>query len=110
MSAGQDEVTATLLFTPDNPCNTTITSSADGGTLYRVETNIVKRSKATIVYDTQDAVVATLQWRDTLSDKVAIRDGKPMSLSSWLKKKAFAECVLRITTVLLIPAMALAVK
>jgi hypothetical protein len=83
MSDSANEIT-TLTFTPDNPCNTTITSPA-GDVLYRVVTEH-KEHTVTSVRNAQDEAIATLEWHEQTSDKVTIRDSKTVAFSDWLKK------------------------
>ena len=83
MASQSSEITI-LTFTPDNPSNTTITAP-NGDVLYTVSTEHGKHS-VTSVHDKQGVVIATLEWHDNLSDKVAIRDGPKVSYSDWMKK------------------------
>ena len=75
----------TLTFTPDNPCNTTITS-ATGEALYSVVTEVTKKSTYTQVRDAKDEVIGSLEWRDMLPDRVTVKDQRPVSFSDWMKK------------------------
>ena len=80
-----EEIT-TLTFTPDSPCNTTITSPS-GKVLYRVETpDPASKHPVTTVSDAADEVIATLEWHEMTSDKVILRGREPMSFSDWVKK------------------------
>lgn len=74
----------TLTFTPDNPCNTVITSPT-GEILYRVVTEHKERT-ITYVRNASDEVIASLEWHEKTSDKVSIKGGKPVAFSDWLKK------------------------
>ena len=76
---------ATLIFTPDNPCNTMITSST-GETAYSVLTEVSRKATFTQVRDAQDEVIGSLEWRDMLSDRVTLRNGRCVSFSDWVKK------------------------
>ena len=75
----------TLAFTPDNPCNTTITSPL-GDVLYSVVTEHTKKATYTQVRDAHDDVIGSLEWRDMLSDKVTVGHDKPVPYSDWMKK------------------------
>ena len=88
LSESPDATMTILSFTPDNPCDTTITCAADGSTLYRVTTELRKGGKVTNVYGSQGTVIASLEWRSTLPDKVKIKDDQPMSITGWLKKSS----------------------
>lgn len=83
MASESNEIT-TFTFTPDNPCNTTITSAA-GDVLYRVSTEHGKRT-VVHVHNTNGEEIASLVWRETLSDEVIIGGEQPRSFSDWLKK------------------------
>lgn len=85
---------ATLQFSIDDPCNTIISDKNNGRTLYTVETHRVSYSAKTDVkittdlYDSERSLIATLRWRDMVSDVVTMPskglEEKP--LSKWLKK------------------------
>ncbi|GJE94564.1 hypothetical protein PsYK624_107340 [Phanerochaete sordida] len=81
----RDAEITTLTFSPDNPCNTTITSS-EGDVLYNVVTEITKKTTYTQVRDADDEVIASLEWREMLSDRVTIGDRRPVPFSDWMKK------------------------
>ena len=83
MSRSEDAIT--LTFSPDNPCNTTITSST-GAVLYSVLTEFTTKSTYTQVRDTGDEVIGSLEWRDMLPDRVTIKNARPVSFSDWMKK------------------------
>ena len=78
-------VVTTLTFTPDNPCNTTITS-ADGEVLYSVVTEHAKKTTFTQVRDVDDEVIGSLEWKEVLADRVTIGHGRSMSFTDWMKK------------------------
>ncbi|KAF9000722.1 hypothetical protein BDQ17DRAFT_1245471 [Cyathus striatus] len=74
-----------LIFTPDNPCNTTITDSETEKTVYQVYT---EHGKDTITYvkNATGEVIASWVWRDVRSDVITLGNAKPVPLSSWLTK------------------------
>lgn len=82
--ASSEHIT-TLSFTPDNPCNTTITSST-GDLLYRITTDTSAKEPVTQVYDANHEVVASLEWRRAFSNRVILKGHEPVSLSDWVKK------------------------
>ncbi|EKM58086.1 uncharacterized protein PHACADRAFT_252089 [Phanerochaete carnosa HHB-10118-sp] len=82
--ASLEEIT-TLTFTPDNPCNTTITSSS-GKVIYRVTTDASVKDPVTQVYDASDEVIASLEWRNVHSDRVILWGHDPVAFSDWVKK------------------------
>lgn len=75
----------TLTFSPDNPCNTTITSET-GDVLFSVVTEHTKKATYTQVRDTDDEVIGSLEWREVLPDRVTIGHRKPVSYADWMKK------------------------
>jgi len=86
--------TTTLVFSVDNPCNTIISDKTSGRTLYTVETHRVNGSVTsdvkitTYVYDWERSLIATLRWKDIISDVVTIPSKELVEkpLSKWLKK------------------------
>ncbi|KAI9061052.1 hypothetical protein FKP32DRAFT_1576421 [Trametes sanguinea] len=76
-------IAATLVLSPDNPCNTVILNE-DEKPLYTVSTEHDKSSSVTYVRDADEEVLASLEWRDVLPDRVTLRDKGPMSLRDWL--------------------------
>lgn len=84
----------TFTFTPDNPCNTTVTSET-GDVLYSVVTEHTKKATFTQVRDVDDEVIGSLEWRDVLPDRVTLQSGRSVSFSDWMKKSIvpFKECV-----------------
>ena len=75
----------TLTFTPDNPCNTIITSPS-GKVLYRVETDASQKEPVTEVSDVADELIASLEWRNVSSDKVILKGKEPVAFNDWMKK------------------------
>ncbi|KAI0368755.1 hypothetical protein BV20DRAFT_947538 [Pilatotrama ljubarskyi] len=75
-------IAATLVLSPDNPCNAAIVDEL-GQQLNTVHT---EHDKATITHvkNAEDEVIASLEWRDVLSDKVTVGNKGPMSLRDWL--------------------------
>ncbi|GJE94565.1 hypothetical protein PsYK624_107350 [Phanerochaete sordida] len=84
MASSEEEIT-TLTFTPDNCCNTVITSSS-GEVLYRVATDAAVKHPVTLVHDGAGELVASLEWHDVSSDKVVLKGQKPVSFNDWVKK------------------------
>lgn len=86
--------TRTLLFSEDDPCNTTITDKTSGRTLYVVDTNRISISATsdlkiiTDVYDSERRIIASLRWKDIVSDIVTMpsKSLEEEPLSKWLKK------------------------
>jgi hypothetical protein len=74
-----------LKFTPDNPFNTTITTT-DGDVCYRVVTGSAGDSLTTHVRNADDELIGGLAWRDNASDRVILRGREPMDFSQWMKK------------------------
>ena len=74
-----------LTLTPDNVKNCTITDAL-GVIVYTVATEFTGKATFTRVRNAKDEIIATLEWRDVLSDKVTIGDRKSVSLSDWMKK------------------------
>lgn len=75
-----------LALTPDNVSNTTLISEEDGQRLYTVITEHTKKATVTSVRNAEDEVIASLEWRDVLPDKVIIGERKPMSMTEWMKR------------------------
>ena len=87
------EITSTLVFSRDDPCQTEI--NQDGRVLYTVQTTRTNGKSATDglnvttnVYDEAQQLVALLEWKDVVSDVVTLRSqgSERMALSKWLKK------------------------
>ena len=76
-------VALTLTLSPDNPVNTKLLNE-DGKALYTVHTEHGKSATLTHVQNTDDEVLASLEWRDVLPDKVTLGSKAPMSLRDWL--------------------------
>lgn len=81
-----DEGTVTYTFTNDNPANTTLFAKAFGGAIihYTVVTEFVGKT-ITHVRNADGEAIASLEWREVLSDKVTFKNGKSQALNSWLK-------------------------
>ncbi len=88
-------VTATMSLTltmdPDHPANTTFYTE-NGTILYTVSTRRIFGDKRTAVqtftdvHNTYDELIATLEWRDLLSDKAVLKDKGEITVGSWLRK------------------------
>ncbi|KLO17206.1 hypothetical protein SCHPADRAFT_900837 [Schizopora paradoxa] len=84
----------TLQFSVDDPCNTIIIDKTSGRTLYIVDTNRISISATsdlriiTDVYDSERRLIASLRWKDIVSDVVTMpsKSLEEEPLSKWLKK------------------------
>ncbi|KAF9039564.1 hypothetical protein BDP27DRAFT_1347597, partial [Rhodocollybia butyracea] len=78
----------TLVFTPSNPINTTITNARDGALLYRVITEFRPKSshKETRVVSATGETLASWVWKDVRPDILTLGNAAPVSMSTWLKK------------------------
>jgi hypothetical protein len=76
----------TLSLHPDCPWNCTLDDADTNTTLYDVRTVIKSQTCYTFIRDSSDRVIATLRWRDLLSDMIMREDGVWVPLNSWLKK------------------------
>ncbi|KAI0346072.1 hypothetical protein BDW22DRAFT_716198 [Trametopsis cervina] len=74
-----------LTLTRDNPSNTTLVSQ-EGVTLYVVVSEHTKKAMVTTVRDAHEKVVASLEWREVLPDKVVYGDKKAISMGDWMKR------------------------
>lgn len=74
-----------LTLTPDNPCNAHLVSET-GQTLYTVVTDTTKKATITQVRNAKDEVIASLEWRDVLSDKVTYGDRNPVRMFEWMRR------------------------
>lgn len=79
------EENLTLTLTPNNVSNTTLISE-DGRRLYTVITEHTKKATVTSVRNFRDEVIASLEWRDVLPDKVTIGERKPVLMTEWMKR------------------------
>jgi len=73
-----------LCLRNDNVSNCTL-STEDGKVLYTVYTEHTPKT-ITQVRNTENEVIASLEWRETLSDRVTLGDNKPVALNNWMKK------------------------
>ncbi|KAH9856603.1 hypothetical protein C2E23DRAFT_866008 [Lenzites betulinus] len=75
-------VTVTLTLSPDNPSNAAVLDP-DGKELYTVYT---EHGKATVthVQSADEELLASLEWRDVLPDKVTLAGKSPVSIRDWL--------------------------
>ncbi len=74
-----------LTLSPDNPVNCSLVND-EGETLYTVITEFQPKDTITTVRNASQDVIASLQWRDHLPDKVTIGDKQPISLRDWMKR------------------------
>ncbi|TFY60652.1 hypothetical protein EVG20_g7342 [Dentipellis fragilis] len=95
MSFESEPLVTTLVFSPDNPCNTTILE--DGDIAYTVTTDASGKMPVTRVCDGEGRCVADWVWRELRSDLLMLHGiGWPQGpASAWLKKSLipFNECV-----------------
>ena len=82
--SSSDENVLTLVMKPNNPANTTL-ATEDGEVYYTSYTEHEKTSR-TQVRNADDEIIASLEWRDTLPDKVTYGSSKPCSIWDWMKK------------------------
>ena len=75
---------ATLIFSPDDPSNTTIYDRADGAVVYIVSTRRRWNGTTTYVVNDHGAVAAAIQERFLLSDTVTLGRSQPVPLHEWL--------------------------
>ncbi|KAI0330233.1 hypothetical protein GY45DRAFT_1336962 [Cubamyces sp. BRFM 1775] len=80
--SGTTPIAAVLTLSPDNPCNTTLLNE-DGKELYHVHTEHGNVT-TTYVKDADGQVLASLEWRDVLPDKVTLGQKGPTSIRDWL--------------------------
>ncbi|KAI0635653.1 hypothetical protein C8Q77DRAFT_1098810 [Trametes polyzona] len=75
-------VPLTLTLSPDNPSNTSVLDQ-NGRALY---TTYTEHGKTTVTHvrDADEHILASLEWRDVLPDKVTLGNKGPMSLRNWL--------------------------
>lgn len=85
---------STLTLDPDNVSNTLVRDE-DLKVLYSVETVFPGSKTLTYVRNGDSVLIATLEWRESLSDKVTLGNSKTIPLSDWLKKSfiPFNSCV-----------------
>lgn len=74
-----------LTLSPDNVSNTTLVSET-GERLYIVITEHTKKDTITTVRNARDDVIASLEWRDVLPDRVIFGDTKPTSMAEWMRR------------------------
>ncbi|KAK7690587.1 hypothetical protein QCA50_005685 [Cerrena zonata] len=82
--ASSDEDVLSLIMTPNVPVNTTL-ATEDGKVYYTIFTEHGKTSR-TQVRNAHEEIIASLEWRDTLPDKVTFGRNKPVSIWDWMKK------------------------
>jgi len=84
MSSGTESL-LTLTLTRDNVSNCDLVDD-NGKVYYQVITEHTDKSTTTTIRNASNEIIASLEWRDTLADKVTYGQGKPMSLWDWMKK------------------------
>ena len=77
----------TYTLTNDNPTNTSLVnlSLESPRPAYTVETEISSSKTITTVRNSEEVIIASLQWRETLPDKVTLGDKASLSLNRWMK-------------------------
>ena len=83
--AQPDVLTYTLTY--DNPTNTSLLdlSLERPRPAYIVQTEISASKTITTVKNSEETIIASLKWRESLPDKVTIGDKPSVSLNRWLK-------------------------
>jgi len=79
------ERTLFLALSPNNPSNTKLISQT-GETLYTVVTEFSRKETVTSVRNARNELVASLEWREVLPDKVTYKNKKPVLMMEWMKK------------------------
>lgn len=89
------EENLTLTLQPDNVSNTVLVSES-GEQMYSVFTEHSKKATVTSIRNSKDEIIASLEWRDVLPDKVTVGERKPMLMTDWMKRSMipFKEYVL----------------
>ncbi|KAF9050898.1 hypothetical protein BDP27DRAFT_1454699 [Rhodocollybia butyracea] len=89
MASTKEDTALTLLLTPDNPSNTSISDAGNGALFYRVDTEFKSPTSSTAVTTVSSAVgktIASWKWRENWPNKLTLRNAAPMLMSRWLKK------------------------
>lgn len=76
----------TLVLTPNNPSNTTITAEGSDDILYIVETQHTNKRSITTFKNGNGDVLASSEWKDVQSDIITLGTNTPVPSSVWLKK------------------------
>ncbi|KIJ31444.1 hypothetical protein M422DRAFT_266820 [Sphaerobolus stellatus SS14] len=76
------------VLTKDDPSNTSLIDSKTSKLAYMVTTEITKGHIITEIRNAAEQSIATLEWRDTLPDRVSYKAEKTQSVNNWLKPKA----------------------
>lgn len=82
--SSESPATVILTLTPDNVSNATIHDTF-GGALYIVSTQLGWSTSTTQVKNVDGEVVAALEWRDILPNRLTLGKKPPTSLRSWLQ-------------------------
>ena len=83
-SQSDDYDILTLIMKPNNPVNTTL-ATEDGKVYYTAFTEHGKTTR-TEVRNATEEIIAVLDWRDVLPDKVTFGHHKTCSIWDWMKK------------------------
>ncbi len=75
-----------FILSPDDPSNTTISDTGpDGTALYTVSTRRRWNGTTTYVANVHGAVLASLERRFVLNDRVILGQNHPVSLREWMR-------------------------
>ena len=79
----------TLTLTPNNPCDTRITSPT-GDLLYSTTTENDKAQSKTVTWlkNANDVTIASLEWGVGASDRVTLGEARQKTMVDWLKKSS----------------------
>ncbi|KAF9048475.1 hypothetical protein BJ165DRAFT_1402393 [Panaeolus papilionaceus] len=75
-----------LVFTPDNPCNSTITDQNTDEVLFRVSTEKRSGKITTFLNNDQGTTLASWEWHEVRPDILRLGDADAISSSVWLHK------------------------
>ncbi|CAL1716872.1 unnamed protein product [Somion occarium] len=84
-ASASDSNILSLVLTPNNPVNTTLVTE-EGKAYYTVFTEHTNKASFTQVRDVNEEIIGSLEWRDTLPDKVTYGRNKTVSIWDWMKK------------------------
>ncbi|KAF9067273.1 hypothetical protein BDP27DRAFT_1393054 [Rhodocollybia butyracea] len=93
MTLSYEDTPLTLIFTPDDPCSTTIIDAEDGALFYRVVTEGKTQKSSTAVTKVLSATgeaIASWRWKKFRPDRLTLGKAAPISMSAWLKKSIIA--------------------
>ncbi|KAF9039566.1 hypothetical protein BDP27DRAFT_1374533 [Rhodocollybia butyracea] len=91
MASTYEDTSLTLIFTPDNPTNTTITDAKDGAVLYQIVTEFKYSQKETKVLSAAGETLASWVWKHFSSDNLTLGKAAPVSMNTWLRKSLYSK-------------------